>query len=74
MASNLAAELMTAIPAGYTSNRFGRKKTIILGLLGVSFAFMILCLRGTTMGIYDSNISIGTILGLIYGGVIKDLF
>ena len=74
MASNLAAELMTDIPAGYMSNRFGRKKTIILGLLGVSFTFMILCLRGTTMGIYDSNISIGTILGLIYGGVIKDLF
>ena len=31
-------------------------------------------LRGTVMGIYDFSISIGMILGQIYGGIVKDLF
>jgi len=31
-------------------------------------------LRGTVMGIYDFSISIGMILGPIYGGIVKDLF
>lgn len=30
-------------------------------------------LRGTVMGIYDFSISIGIILGPIYGGIVKDL-
>jgi len=107
MASNPAAELITAIPAGYLSDKFGRKKAIVLGLLGVSFAFAMLstakswtsfalfaCILGVgeaftispalallsesvdsvrlgvSMGLFDLSVTLGYIAGPVLGGVL----
>jgi len=42
MAANPLAELSMAIPAGYVSDKLGRKKALVGGLLGVSLAFLLL--------------------------------